>query len=92
MSTRDRYLNIARSKYGVSSHNQFGAFDKTQGTDAVFARLDWQINATNLLTFTDNLVNDNNKMGLNDNSAINIYEVYGDVKSFNNSATLQCVV
>lgn len=89
MSTRDRYLNIARSKYGVSSHNQFGAFDKTQGTDAVFARLDWQINATNLLTFTDNLVNDNNKMGLNDNSAINIYEVYGDVKSFNNSATLQ---
>lgn len=85
--TRDRFLQIARSKYGVSDHAQFGSFDKSQSTDAAFARLDWQINATNLLTFTDNLVNDNNNMGLNDNSSINIYEVYGDVKSLNNSAT-----
>lgn len=88
-ASRDRYLSIARSKYGVSDHDQFGAFDKKQGTDAAFLRLDWQINATNLLTFTDNFVYDNNKMGLDDNSAINIYEVYGDVKSLNNSATLQ---
>lgn len=88
-ASRDRYLDIARSKYGVSKNKQFGAFDKKQGTDAVFARLDWQINATNLLTFTDNLVNDNNDMGLSDNSSINIREVYGDVKSLNNSATLQ---
>lgn len=85
--TRDRFLQIARSKYGVSDHAQFGSFDKSQSTDAAFARLDWQINATNLLTFTDNFVNDNNNMGLNDNSSINIYEVYGDVKSLNNSAT-----
>lgn len=89
MSTRDRYLDIARSKYGVSTDKQFGAFDKTQSTDAVFARLDWQINATNLLTFTDNFVNDNNNMGLDDSSPINIREVYGDVWSLNNSATLQ---
>lgn len=63
-------------------------FDKKQNTDAVFARLDWQINATNLLSFTDNFVNDNNNMGLSDNSAINLYEVYGDVHSLNNSALL----
>lgn len=85
--TRDRFLKIARSKYGVSNNPQFGSFDKSQSTDAAFARLDWQINATNLLTFTDNFVNDNNNMGLSDNSSINIYEVYGDVKSLNNSAT-----
>lgn len=85
--TRDRFLQIARNKYGVSDHAQFGSFDKSQSTDAAFARLDWQINATNLLTFTDNFVNDNNNMGLSDNSSINIYEVYGDVKSLNNSAT-----
>lgn len=85
--TRDRFLQIARGKYGVSDHAQFGSFDKSQSTDAAFARLDWQINATNLLTFTDNFVNDNNNMGLSDNSSINIYEVYGDVKSLNNSAT-----
>ena len=86
--TRDRFLEIARNKYGVSDHPQFGSFDKKQNTDAVFARLDWQINATNLLSFTDNFVNDNNNMGLSDNSAINLYEVYGDVHSLNNSALL----
>ena len=86
--TRDRFLEIARSKYGVSDHDQFGSFDKTQRTDAVFARVDWQINATNLLSFTDNFVYDMNNMGLSDNSTINIYEVYGDVKSLNNSALI----
>lgn len=85
--TRDRFLDIARNKYGVSNHPQFGAFNKPQRTDAAFARLDWQINATNLLSFTDNLVSDYNQMGLGDNSSINIYEVYGDVKSLNNSAS-----
>lgn len=92
--TRDRYLQIARDKYGVSQNPQFGAFDKKQSTDAVFARIDWQINATNLLTFTDNFVNDMNNMGLGDNTAINIYESYGDVHSLNNSAmaTLRSVV
>lgn len=91
---RDRYLQIARDKYGVSSNPQFGAFDKTQGTDALFARIDWQINATNLLTFTDNFINDQNNMGLGDNSTINLYEVYGDVHSLNNSAmvTLRSVL
>lgn len=91
---RDRFLQIARDKYGVSSHPQFGAFDKKQNTDAVFARLDWQINATNLLTFTDNFVNDMNNLGLGDNTSINLYETYGDVHSLNNSAmvTLRSVM
>ena len=83
---RDRFLQIARDKYGVSSNPQFGAFDKKQSTDAVFARLDWQINATNLLTFTDNFVNDMNNLGLGDNTSICLYETYGNVHSLNNSA------
>ncbi len=92
--TRDRFLQIAREKYGVSSSAQFGAFDKKQSTDAVFARLDWQINATNLLTFTDNFVNDMNNLGLSDNTSICLYESYGNVHSLNNSAmaTLRSVV
>lgn len=89
IASRDRYLGIARSKYGVSDKEQFGSFDKDQDTDAAFARIDWQINPTNLLTITDNFVYDMNNMGLSDNSTINIQEVYGDVKSLNNSATLQ---
>ncbi len=89
VASRDRYLEIARSKYGVSNKDQFGSFDKGQNTDAAFGRVDWQMNSTNLLTFTDNFVYDMNNMGLSDNSSINIQEVYGDVKSLNNSATLQ---
>lgn len=92
--TRDRFLQIARDKYGVANTPQFGAFDKKQSTDAVFARIDWQINPTNLLTFTDNFVNDMNNLGLGDNTSITMYESYGDVHSLNNSAmaTLRSVV
>jgi hypothetical protein len=87
-SSLDRYIDIARNSYGVASSPQFGEFDKTQSTDALFARVDWQINATNLLTFRNNFVNDVNNKALGDNSSINIYEVYGDVHSIDNSALL----
>lgn len=93
-STLDRYLQTARDKYGVAYTPQFGSFDKKQTTDAIFARIDWQLNATNLLTFRDNLVNDRNHQALGDNSSINLYEVYGDVRSLDNSAlaTLRSVL
>ena len=89
----DRYLNIARTKYGVASSPQTGSFNKNQGTDAIFARVDWQLNPTNLLTVRDNYCNDRNKQKLDDNTTINLYEVYGDVKSVDNSlmATLRSV-
>jgi Carboxypeptidase regulatory-like domain len=87
----DRYLAIARSKYGVSDSPQFGSFNKKRGTDAIFARVDWQLNNKNLLTIRNNFVNDMNNLGLDDNSNINLLEVYGDVKSVDNSilATLR---
>ncbi|MCW3467164.1 TonB-dependent receptor [Chitinophaga nivalis] len=90
----DRYVQIARSKYGVASTPQFGSFDKKRGTDAVFARIDWQLNEKNLLTIRDNYVNDRNNLGLDDNTSINLYEVYGNVKSVDNSllASLRTVV
>jgi hypothetical protein len=90
-ATLDQYLEIARSKYGVASSPQFGSFDKKRGTDAVFARVDWQLNKNNLLTIRDNFVYDMNNLGLDDNSSINLFEVYGDVKSIDNSilATLR---
>ncbi len=93
-STLDRYLEIARGKYGVAASPQFGSFDKKQNTDAIFARIDWQLNATNLFTFRNNLVNDRNNQALGDNSSINLYEVYGDVHSLDNSAlaTLRSVL
>lgn len=89
--TLDQFLDIARSKYGVADSRQFGEFPKKRGSDAAFARVDWQINDKNLLTIRNNYTNDRNKQGLEDNTAINFYESYGDDKNVDNSllATLR---
>ena len=90
-TTLDNFVNIARSKYGVSSKPQYGSFDKNRGSDAAFARIDWQINSKNLLTIRDNYTNDRNKLGLVDNTAINLYESTGNDYNRDNSllATLR---
>ncbi len=43
-STLDRFVSIARNLYGVANTPQYGTFDKVRGSDAAFARIDWQIN------------------------------------------------
>ena len=92
--TLDRYLQIARDKYGVANSPQVGSFNKERHTDAAFIRIDWQLNAKNLLTIRDNYVNDRAPLGRDDNSTNNIYEVYADAHAWNNSllATLRTVV
>ncbi|MEJ7645344.1 MAG: carboxypeptidase regulatory-like domain-containing protein [Chryseolinea sp.] len=84
-ATVNKFTDIARAKYGVSSDPQFGSFDKHRGSDAIFARIDWQLNRNNLLTIRDNYTNDRNKLGLADNTAINIYESYGNDYNVDNS-------
>lgn len=93
-SNLDRYIDIARSEYGVSNQQQYGAIDKHRTSDAGFLRLDWQIDNRNLLTIRNNLTYDYNPLGLGDNTAINILESYGNDKSFDNSllATLRTAV
>ncbi|MHA4845508.1 TonB-dependent receptor [Flavitalea antarctica] len=90
-ATLDNFVGIARSKYGVSDHPQYGSFDKQRGSDAAFLRLDWQINSRNLLTIRNNFTNDKNKLGLTDNTSINLYESTGDDYNRDNSllATLR---
>jgi hypothetical protein len=90
-ATLDRFVSIARSKYGVANTPQYGTFDKSRGSDAAFARIDWQINPNNLLTIRDNYTNDRNKLGLQDNTAVNLYESYGNDFNIDNSllATLR---
>jgi hypothetical protein len=92
--TLAKFLNIARNKYGVANTPQYGSFDKKRGSDAAFARIDWQINETNLLTVRDNYTNDRNPLGLADNTAINFYESYGNDKNVDNSllATLRSTI
>ncbi|MBS4072185.1 MAG: TonB-dependent receptor [Algoriphagus sp.] len=90
----DRYLQIARSKYGVAESPQTGSFDKLRYSHTAFARLDYQINSKNLLTVRNNFSWDLNSQGVNDNTSINLYEVYGDHLSTANSlmASLRTVL
>ncbi|MGY4385537.1 hypothetical protein ACVWYN_002577 [Pedobacter sp. UYP24] len=83
--TLAKFLNIARAKYGVANTPQYGSFNKKRGSDAAFARIDWQINNMHLLTIRDNYTNDRNPLGLADNTAINFYESYGNDKNVDNS-------
>ncbi|WP_182922753.1 TonB-dependent receptor [Pedobacter planticolens] len=93
-ATLNSFLTTARTKYGVSNERQFGSFAKKRGSDAAFARIDWQINDRNLLTVRDNYTNDRNPLGLADNTAINFFESYGNDKNIDNSllATLRTTV
>ncbi len=93
-ATLDRYTTIARQQYGTAASPQYGTFDKARSSNAAFARIDWQINDKNLLTIRDNFTNDVNKLGLEDNTALNIYESYGNDFNHDNSflATLRTSV
>lgn len=90
----DRYLQIARTKYGVADSPQTGSFDKLRYSHTAFLRLDYQINSKNLLSIRNNFSRDLNSQGVNDNTAINLYEVYGDHLSTANSlmASLRSVI
>jgi hypothetical protein len=59
-ATLNKFLDIARTKYGVGNTPQFGTFDKVRNSDAAFLRLDWQINPKHLLTLRNNFTFDNN--------------------------------
>lgn len=93
-ATLSEFLGIARTKYGVANTPQYGSFNKKRGSDAAFARIDWQINDRNLLTVRNNYTNDRNPLGLADNTAINFFESYGNDKNVDNSllATLRTTV
>lgn len=84
----DTVLNIARTKYGLSNNQQVGEFGRKTTANTFLLRLDWQLNAKNRLTFRNNYSNWNNPASVNDNSTINLYEVWGDFKSEENSALL----
>jgi hypothetical protein len=84
----DSVITIGRQKYGLSSAQQVGEFKRETVANTLFTRLDWQINAKNTLTLRNNFSNWNNPNSNNDNSAINLFEVYGNFKSLENSTLL----
>lgn len=84
-ATLDRFLQIARDQYGVAATPQTGSFDRRRDTQTLFARVDWQIDGSNLLTIRNNFTRDSNNQGVNDNTRHNLYEVFGTHLSMANS-------
>jgi hypothetical protein len=84
----DTIVDIARKKYGVSNRPQTGEFGRKTIANTFFLRLDWQLNAKNRLTLRNNYSDWNNPHSNSDNSSINLYEVYGDFKTRENSTVL----
>jgi hypothetical protein len=81
----DSLINIGRAKYGLGSGQQVGEFGLKTLANTFFVRLDWQINPKNRLTLRNNYTDWINPSSTNDNSPINLFEVYGDFKSSENS-------
>ena len=81
----DRFLNIARTKYGVSDAQQVGQFDRETEANNLFIRLDWQINDKHRLTVR-NLYNKwESPFNTSDNSDFEIAESWSDFESKENS-------
>ncbi|EOR93862.1 hypothetical protein ADIARSV_2999 [Arcticibacter svalbardensis MN12-7] len=81
----DSVIQIGRDKYGLSSSAQVGEFPRNTVANTFFARIDWQINDKNRLTIRNNYSDWNNPNSTDDNSNINLFEVYGDFKSRENT-------
>ncbi|HMI01079.1 MAG TPA: carboxypeptidase regulatory-like domain-containing protein [Pedobacter sp.] len=84
----DSVVNIGRAKYGLGSGPQVGEFKRKTLANTFFARLDWQINDKHRLTLRNNYSDWLNPVSNSDNSNINLFEVYGDFKSRENSTLL----
>ncbi len=92
--TLSKFIDIARRQYGVSDQQQVGEFSRKTVANTFFARLDYQINKRNRLTIRNNYTDWNNPLSINDNTAINLSEVWGDFSSRENSllASLRTIV
>jgi hypothetical protein len=82
----DTLINIARRSYGMKDTQQYGDFSRATEANAIFARIDWQINEKNKLTFRNNLTTWFAPNSVTDNSNINLLESYIGFKSTENSA------
>ncbi|MDO6739117.1 carboxypeptidase regulatory-like domain-containing protein [Wenyingzhuangia sp. 2_MG-2023] len=84
----DRFLDIARTKYGVSNAQQVGQFDRKTTANNLFVRLDWQINDKHRLTLRNLFNKYNSPMNSSDNSDYEIAESWSDFESQENSILL----
>ncbi len=84
----NRFIQIAREKYGVSNDQQVGQFDRETTANNFFLRLDWQLNDKHKFTFRNNWNKWDNPFSVSDNSNIELAESWSDFSSEENSALL----
>lgn len=84
----DSLITIGREKYGLSTSQQVGEFNRRTVANTFFTRFDWQINKKHTLTLRNNFSNWNNPNSVDDNSNINLFEVYSNFSSLENSTLL----
>ncbi len=82
----EQLIEVARAKYGLKNTQQYGDFSRETEANALFARIDWQINDRNKLTFRNNLTTWNAPQSQSDNSNVNLLESYIGFKTKENSA------
>lgn len=82
--TLNKALDIVRRLYGVSDAQQVRQFSTKTVANTIFARIDWQLNNRNKLTIRNNFTDWTNPLRVNDNSNINLAEVYSDFTSREN--------
>mgnify|MGYP003645321302 FL=1 len=81
----DRYLQIARAKYGLSADQQVGQFERSSEASTFFARVDWQLNNIHRLTIKNNYNKYTNPFSTSDNSSFELAESYSDFNSQENT-------
>jgi hypothetical protein len=79
--TLDKFIDIARRVYGVGASPQVGIFERKTTSNVIFARFDYTINDKHKLTFRNNITTWDNPLNSNDNSNINLREVWNKQKS-----------
>ena len=74
--TLNKFIDIARRVYGVGSGPQVGVFERKTTSNVIFARFDYTLNDKHKLTFRNNITTWYNPLNSNDNSNINLREVW----------------
>lgn len=87
--TLDKFISVAGRLYGLdTTAQQIGEFERKTVANTFFARIDWQLHPKHRLTLRNNYSDWDNPNSNNDNSAIELFEVWGDFFSRENSTLL----
>ena len=84
----NRFLQIARDKYGLSDDQQVGQFERSSEANTFFARIDWQLNDIHRLTIKNNYNKWFRPFNTSDNSSIEVRESWSDFESKENTLGL----